>query len=168
MQDAWVAAQEHGPLIVLEDDAIVSERFDVIMENVWHDLPEDWDYFCLFVPDNQFEDYYRATAYDENGEPKLYTNPGEKWYSPSMGSAYVGRAYQGYSCVGIMYSQQGGKKLHELAQQYGMYTPVDCFIFQQTHTGRVNGYAHTPDCERPVTYDWHNSPTLVQDTERYS
>lgn len=167
MQKAWETAVNEGPLIVLEDDAVVAEEFDVYLNSIMEELPEDWDFFALFVPDNQFRDFWYTHAYDDRGEvvERSYKHP---LYQPNTGSLVVAKSYQGYSCVGMMYSRAGGQKLLDIAKQYGMYTPVDCFIFQQAFAGKVNGYAHHPAYRRPVTYDWENSPTLVQDTEIYT
>ncbi len=80
----------------------------------------------------------------------------------------MARAYQGYCCVATLYSPSGARRLLEIAGEKGMYTPVDCFLFQEAHgKNAVRAYAPTPDAQRIVDIDW-NTPTTIHGTDRFS
>lgn len=164
--DRWsYVAQEDEPLIVFEDDAIVSPYFNKQLGVLMSELPEQWDFVALWVPENQRVDYTYDVVYNEIGDPIIQGNlpyP-ESMFKHSLTVAHV---YQGYGMVALMYSPQGGRKLVELARQYGIYTPVDCFVYQQAHMGNLDGYAPTPLFANMVQYNWNN-PSHVQQTERF-
>lgn len=163
-------SQSDKPLVVFEDDAIVHESFNDTLRSVLNDVPDDnWHFVSLFVPDNQRGDYFYKVKYDKNGAPGVRRGIAKFEESQFyIGSQYIALAYQGYSCVATMYSPKGGQRLLERAREMGIYTPVDCFLFLETHKFLVNGLAMQPLLKpMPVAYDWDNSPTLVHNTVVY-
>lgn len=157
----WYAAQE-GDLLVLEDDAIVSEEFDVVMGPLLTELPDDYDFMALFVPDNQLQDFRYRVNYDAGGAPMNAIDAGDPGYQYAIdGKRYVTRAYQGYSCVANLISQKGARKLIERLRVRHIYSTVDCFMFLEAHQGTVEAYAHHPSYQRPVTYDWNTQSIRV-------
>jgi len=152
------------PLIVFEDDAIIREGFPDAVNNLVAQLPEDWDFLVLWVPDNQRIDYRYNLSYNKDGDPEIYgmRPEGLPSYFDFYGAQDVARVYQGYGTVSMLYSPAGGKKLAELAKFHGLRGPVDCFVFQEAHKGAVNGYAPKPD-KVFVDYDW--PATQIHNTE---
>ena len=116
----WYAvSQRESPLIVFEDDAIIDENFAEGLNDVLNDLPKDWDFVSLWVPDNQRIDYRYNLSYDETGNPQIYGMRPEGL--PSFfdcGAENIAKVYQGYGMVATMYSPTGGKKLLKLVKKY--------------------------------------------------
>lgn len=154
-------------LIALEDDALVQDNFDRVLEQYLSETPEGWDFISLCVPGNQLGDISYRVVYDDNGVPKTRVRAGETPYKFRFGSRIMARAYQGYCCVATLYSPKGAARLLEIANEKGVYTPVDCFLFLEAHgKNQVQAYAPTPDAERIVDIDWA-TPTTIHNTDRY-
>lgn len=166
--NAWGMAYSQGePLVVFEDDAMLAQDFTERFEEYLAELPEDWDVFCLFVPTNQYGDFHWKYKFNELGQ----TDGSTYGYCPDgepgllIGSETVSKAYQGYGCVALMFSPEGGRKLLDAARQKHMYTPVDCFIFEQYRAGIIDAYAFKPGYPRLVDVDW-NAPSTIQQGPR--
>jgi len=158
--NCWEWAARNGPLLVLEDDAIVDHTFMEHFNHVTQNLPEGWDYVSLWVPPNQEQDFMYDTVYDHEGTPTHFGRAPSEWESqyfiPGNVLAHV---YQGYGFVATLYSQEGARKLLQIALERGIYTTADCFIFLQAHAGNVNGYAPKPDYTRFIWHDF-DRPSL--------
>ncbi len=164
----WLVESDYDALIFLEDDAIISQHFYCVFDDCLAELVEqDWDLFSICVPDNQYQDFHTRVVYDDEGVPKTVVRYGEKKYNFNIGAKYIAKAYQGYCCVANMFSRQGAERMLHLADKYGMYTPVDCFLFLQAHRANeeFNAFAPMPHIPRMVNIDW-KVPTTIQDTER--
>lgn len=165
--DRWeLAGSMEEPLIVFEDDAIPDENFDNKIAELVSELPSEWDFAALWVPDNQRVDYLYDVAYNECGDPihRGWRTPKTSMYRIPLAKA-ASLVYQGYGMVSLVYSPQGGRKLVELARSRGMETPVDCWIYQEAHKGNLNGFAPLPERADIVHYDWA-AASHVQQTER--
>lgn len=160
----WVSEQDDN-LIVFEDDAVVYEHFADRFDNFYYELPDDWDFAALWVPENQRIDYRYNCTYDENGDPVSAGPIREYPDSQFKHSFFAARVYQGYGMVSLMYSPQGGRKLVDLARKTGIAGPVDCWIYQHNNLGDLNGYAPTPIFAKIVHYNW-DAETTVQKTQR--
>lgn len=164
--DRWnIVAHMNEPLVVFEDDAIVSDTFNDKFNEFVNELPSDWDFAALWVPENQRIDYLYDLVY-EDGIPRIN---GMRDHETSLfripGVSRAVLVYQGYGMVSLMYSPTGGKRLVELARKYGITGPVDCWIYEHAHRGNLKGYAPHPDFADIVTYDW-SAVSHVQLTER--
>lgn len=149
----WTRNQDE-PLLVLEDDAIIDDSFMFNLHNLMPQIPEDYDFVSLWVPDDQEVDYYYRVSYDSDGAPSINGTVNTREESVFyMGSNNVARVYQGYSFVTTVYSPKGAAKIYDLAIKLGMYTPADCFLFHQAHIGTLTGYAPTPWYPRFI---WHD------------
>jgi len=156
-------SQMNEPLVVFEDDAIIRTGFVAQAENIISQLPEDWDFVSLWIPENQRIDYRYNLKYDETGAPQIFgMRPDGMPSYFDYGAPDVAKVYQGYGMVATMYSPQGGNKLVKLARSRGIYTPVDCFLMLEAHRGKLNGYAPKPD-NIFVDYDWPE--TQIHNTE---
>jgi GR25 family glycosyltransferase involved in LPS biosynthesis len=165
--DRWqLASGLDEPLIVFEDDAIPDAFFNDKLNELIGELPDDWDFVALWVPDNQRQDFLYDVKYNENGHPAFngYVTPDKSVYR-IPGASYAALVYQGYGMVSLMYSPSGGRKLVDLARTRGIDTTVDCWIFEEAHKGNLNGYAPRPEQASIVHYDW-KAASHVQLTDR--
>lgn len=168
--DRWVVASGmEEPLIVFEDDAMPSPAFNMYMDDILEDLPSDYDFISLWIPDNQKNDYLYDIDFDHEGK-HVWTN--RPWRTNETSkyrlndSNRVALAFQGYGMVSLMYSPKGAAKLLRLVHETGVTGPVDCWIFQQTHIGAVEGYSCHPHFAHVVRYDNWGGVSHVQHTEK--
>lgn len=161
------AAENNTHLLVFEDDAILEPGFEEIWHELLKELPSDYDFFSMFVPNNQEQDYFQRVAFDHNGVPSSTNYRHDEESSFNFGADNVAKVYQGYSCVATMYSPKGGRKLLDIADEHGLYTPVDCFLMLEAHKDKLDGYAPKPPplVRRMVSIDW-NAPTTIHTTDR--
>lgn len=161
------AAENKRHLMVFEDDAILEPNFEKNWMTLLEELPADYDFLAIFVPNNQLGDYNAIIKYDEEGVPTVWNQTSPEWSSFNFGAKNLAKAYQGYGAVATMFSPKGAQKLIDIAHERGIYTPVDCFFFLNAHSGRLDGYAPKPDSMFPrlVSVDW-NAPTTIHDTDR--
>jgi hypothetical protein len=130
-------------------------------------LPHDYDFFSMWVPDNQRRDFYINYSYDWNGTPfTLPTGESTKDGAPCfrIDGSPLAKVYQGYGGVATMFSRKGAEKLYTLAKAEGTFTTSDCFLFINAHRGIIKGYAPRPDVEQMFDYDWKNDQTSIHDT----
>lgn len=163
--DRWeIAAGLNEPLMVFEDDAIVNEQFNERIAEALTQLPDDWDFMSLWVPENQLIDYQYKFVYMREMRHIYGTVPKEhsRFRTEHLKLA---RAYQGYGMVALMYSPKGGARLAQLAREQGLTGPVDCWIYERSQMGYVQGYAPHPDFADIVTYDW-SAVSHIHLTER--
>jgi len=166
--DRWELAGElDEPLIVFEDDAVIDYTFKDKLDMFLDELPPDWDFAALWVPENQRADYHYNVRW-HNWKQYQHGN-----HLPDELSNYrvnerniAAKVYQGYGMVSLVYSPAGGRRLVRRARTYGITTPVDCWIYEVAHMGLAAGYAPHPHFADIVTYDWQ-AETHVQKTERY-
>lgn len=164
--NAWINVANNGPAVVLEDDALLREDFIAEFDKAIEDLPEDADFLSLFIPYNQTQDFYYMVSYDEEGLPNIQaTGVPEKQSIFYVGSQQIAKAYMGYGNVAIYYTQKGAHKLLNIAKERGIYTPVDCFLYLQAHSGNINGYALHPRLHGLVDVDWQ-AETLIHTGNR--
>lgn len=148
------AADNNEALLVFEDDAIIDDSFMMHFENVMSWLPDEYDFVSLWVPPDQEQDFFYQVTYDEEGTPNITGSVNYDFESRYyLGNGIGAKVYQGYSFVTTLYSPAGAQKLLDLAMERGMYTPSDCFLFNQAHTGKVEGYAPHPWYPRFI---WHD------------
>lgn len=165
MFDCWQWCIDNDEiLITFEDDAIPRNYFDEAIRFFLEEVPEDWDFMALWVPENQRQDYKYNVKFDDEGRATIRGYLQESLFD--FGGHYLARAYQGYGNVCSMFSTKGAQFLIDKVRETGIYTPVDCFMFQNSHAGRCNGYAPKPFHATLVDYDW--AETTVHNTERFN
>lgn len=165
--DCWKWAYDNDEdLIVFEDDAIPERDFDEKLQLLYSELPPDWDFLTLWIPPNQLIDYVYDVEFDDEGQP---THVGPNLNSITsrfnFGSIRLARVYNGYGNVAQLYSPKGAGKFIRRVEEAGIYTPVDCFVYQEAHAGRAFGYAPKPNRAKLVNYDW--APTTIHETEKH-
>lgn len=161
--DCWQWAVDNDEeLVVFEDDAIPSGTFSFQLAKLYYELPVDYDFFCLWVPPNQTIDYYYNVEYDAEGRPNVVgSNRGDHdsiYNIPQV--TRVAKVYNGYGNVAQLYSPKGGRTFIDTARSSGIYTPVDCFLYQEAHAGRAVGYGPKPYWAKLVDYDWKAQTTV--------
>lgn len=166
--DCWRWADEYNEdLLVFEDDAIPVQTFNKQFRELTSELPPDYDFLCLWVPENQLLDYIYDVVYDDEGLP-THVGPNKNMITSNynFGSTYLARVYNGYGNVAQLYSPKGARFFMDRARAVGIYTPVDCYLYQEAHAGRCEGYAPKPNRAKLVKYDW-KAETTIHNTERF-
>lgn len=148
------------PLRYFEDDALIKPGFDDwyngLFEPDFVGIPLTPDAISLIVPFNQYNDftlqYFKPNsmmAYPDGAPDNL------------VGYQKMCRAYQGYCNVAMELYPSGAAKLIDAAQRYGIYTPVDCFIFEQgqdivrrRNPVRLDILTPKPEFATGVDVDW--------------
>ena len=164
----WLANSDLDGLIVLEDDAVVLPDAEYIFNAIVSLLPENWDFVVLRVPDDQLNDYYyNRTFFPDGGWRMNSLTRFTKTQSPHyLGNDLLATAYQGYSCVATLYSREGAKKLLDLVDEHGLYTPVDCFLFLENNKKALRGFAPLPQVAPMFTMLEHG--TITRHTGMYN
>ena len=167
--DQWVWCVENNEeLVVFEDDAIVTDQFSTMLPDFNSELPSDYAFLSLWVPENQYHDYLYDAKFDEDGHwEKVGRDKNAITSLYNFGAMRISKAYQGYGNVAMQYSPQGAQQLIERAQTKGIYEPIDCFIFTASRTGKIDGYAPKPHYNKAVEYDWA-APTTVHLTQHHT
>lgn len=169
MFDAWqTVAGMDEPLIVFEDDAIISNHFHESLDILMEQLPSDWSFMSLWVPDNQRQDYWYDVKYRPDGTRLicgLQRHP--SFYD--FGARHLARAYQGYGMVATLYNPECGRSLVDAAVRRGVTQPVDCFLFKEAYheENKVRGFAPKPMFVGLVEYDW-SALTTIHDSEYHA
>lgn len=109
-----------GEMLVLEDDAIITEDFNDIFKKIYCELPKKWDFVSLHSNDEQ-------NHQDERTNINL---------------KYLHRTINQYSStVGMIYSYSGAKKILRSLRKDGIEYTVDCQIFRKSLEDKLNGYS---------------------------
>lgn len=164
--DCWRWAYENDEeLLVFEDDAIINPRFSEKLKEFMKEVPSDYDFVCLWVPDNQRQDYNYSVIYDDDGHPHIYGTLPDGQSSFDFGAEHAAMVYNGYGNVAQLFSPKGSKFFMDRAQKAGLYAPVDCYQYLEAHADRCEGYAPKPEYADLVSYDWPE--TTIHTTERF-
>ena len=136
---------EHAPVVTIEDDAIIGENFTKDFDEAMSELPDDVDFFSLFIP---------------RDSDHLFTE------SYSMGKSRACRAYQRYGGVSMYVSAAGAEKILSLVQRDGITAQWDNELYRQARQGALNGYTSMPT-KRDIVWINSETPTIVHDTELF-
>jgi GR25 family glycosyltransferase involved in LPS biosynthesis len=123
-------------LILFEDDIVLSKNFAYILNSYLMELPEDWEFFSPFVPDDSL------FAYNE--------------MKHSFNNDYLTcRSYQQWSCATYVVSRAGAKRAIENIESMGITAPIDWYVFnfrmkQEDNQIKFNTYTIKPNSYRPV------------------
>lgn len=116
----YIVSNKVDKLLVIEDDATLSDNFVNQLLIYLQELPEDFDFLALsyFVDQNDM------------------TN------NTDIGSKHIHRSLNQYSsAVGIVFSSQCAKKVLKLLQRFGLEYTNDCFIFHYSQKEMLNGFS---------------------------
>lgn len=137
-------AIEDAPLITLEDDALLGVRFIEEFEKRIAELPEDADFFSLFLPR------------DSN---HMFTEDKTVSY-------HLCKTYQRYGGVSMFYTERGVEKIKALLKRDGITGQYDDTLYQYSKTGELNGYCSKP-CFPDLVYISGLEKSIVQETVGY-
>ena len=132
---------DYDTLFIFEDDIILSKNFKGITEKYMQELPEDWEFFSLFVADDSL------FAYKDEVH--------------NIGQHNVCRSYQQWSCAGYAVSKRGAEKALQDLRTQGATVPVDWYVFnyrwedvrgQEKNKIEFKTYGIKPIAYRPVKF----------------
>lgn len=110
-------------MLILEDDAILSDNFVDIFSKVLKEAPKAYDFISLY----NFEDQNQE---DERTDIKL---------------KYLHRSINQYSAFqGMIFTYSGAKKILRLLKKEGIEYTIDCQIFRKSLEEKLNGYCLKP------------------------
>ncbi len=155
------AADNNKTLLVFEDDAIItSHNFKEDLERLLEQVPDDADAFSVMSPSNQQVTAYIEWINRDSGMGIQHSDIAPPYRVP--GAHLICKAYQGYSFVSMIYTPKGAKKILRRVQKTGMYTPADCWLFEQAEQGHLDVYTPVPTEATLVDVDWDNqAPTTI-------
>lgn len=166
MFDCWQwSVDNNEEILVFEDDALPTRDFDEKLQRLYSEIPQDYDFVCLWVPPNQSRDYTYMVSYDDSGNPEYHGNLPHELSMYNFGAEHAAMVYNGYGNVAQLFSPKGSQFFIDRAREVGIYTPVDCYQYQEAHAGRCRGYGPQPQFADLVTYDWPE--TTVHTTKRF-
>lgn len=131
------------PIVTFEDDAILHPNFVAEFHARVNELPDDTDFFALFLPRDQ-----------------------DHVYTEDMSvSQMLCKAYQRYGGVSMYYTPQGAKKIFRLLQRDGLTDQYDNQLFKYVKAGELNGYTSKPYFDDLVRITGEES-SIVQESEK--
>lgn len=124
-------------LFLFEDDILLSANFLAIASFYLRELPKEWDFFSLFVPDDSL------FAYNEEVH--------------NISRLNICKSYQQWSCASYVVSRQGAQKAIEDIESRGIGAPIDWYIFNfrmkpELNQPIFNTYTVKPNAYRPVKF----------------
>ena len=140
-------------LLILEDDAILSNTFIKDLETYMKEVPEDYDFFMVYqslpnIHNCVFPKKRIATNITVHGQSSQ--NFGTVHPDWQIGSKYVVRTYQSFGSVGQIFSNKGAKKIIELTEKNGfgksrsLAGSFDRTIYMYSFSDYINGYQPNP------------------------
>lgn len=161
------AVDNNKTILVFEDDAIIiSNNFKDDLNLLLSQVPDDADAFSVLSPQNQ-----QVTAYIEWIDRSAGLGITHSDIAPTYqvpGAHLICRSYQGYSFVSMIYTPKGAKKILDLVRRTGMYTPADCWLFEQADSRLLDVYTPVPSEAKLVDVDWENqAPTTIHTSGLY-
>lgn len=128
-------------ILVLEDDAFLDKDFTTVLSKLYAQLPKDFDFFSVYVDENQSDRYNKTMAISKD----------------------ISSAYQDWSTLGYIVSRSGAKKAVDYIKKHGMNEPVDWFIFRGHKDKSFNVYTLKPDVRSGISIK-DDTGSMVQTT----
>jgi len=107
-----------------------------------NELPEDFDFFSLFVP---------------RDSDHLYT-------TEKSAGWFVCKTYQRYGGVSMYYSKKGAEKIQGLLERDGITGQYDDTLYEYSKNGELNGYCSKPSIQ-DLVYITGAEESIVQETD---
>lgn len=142
---SFLNALDHAPIITFDDDAIVPPTFRRDFRIRSAELPEDTDFFQLFLPRDS-----------------------DHLYDPSQDiSEHLTRSYSHYGGVSFLITERGGRRMKELVQRDGITGQYDDVIYRYGKEGELNVYCSKPSLP-DLVYISGLEQSIVQESEKYA
>jgi hypothetical protein len=135
-------AMEHAPVVTFEDDALLAPMFEMNWQSRIRYLPEDFDFFSLFLPRDS----------DHMWKPEMAVNK------------FITRVYQRYGGVSMYYSENGVQKIKALLERDGLTGQYDDTLYMYAKSGELNGYTSLPSL-MDLVYITGMEESIVQESE---
>lgn len=137
-----LSALEYAPIVTLEDDAILHRNFIKEFEGRLKHVPDDCDFFSLFLPRDSNHLYSKDLAVN----------------------AFITKTYQRYGGVSMYYTEQGAQKIKNLIDRDGIQGQYDDILYRYSSAGELNGYCSKPKYSDLVCISGLEQ-SLVQESE---
>jgi len=150
----YIVDNDIDHLLVLEDDAILSETFVDDLEMYMHHVPEDCDFFMIYDSAPNSNNYFFSKQDVNLRAPqriKISDNSKKIHSDWDIGSDYIVKTYQRFGSVGQVFFNSGAKKIIKLAEKNGLGRSrwegkaFDMTIYQYSFEGLLNGYQPNPN-----------------------
>ena len=136
----YVVKHNLESLLVLEDDILLEMDAEKNILLALNDLPESWDFLSLYY----FEGHNKYCSETDIGSGLIHKSTNQ----PSGAQA-------------IVYSRSGAKKILQLIKRKGIEYTSDCFIFEQSRLGFINGYSIIPGVKKYLQHKYKNIKSLI-------
>lgn len=130
-------------LMLMEDDIILKQDFNSKLLSYIQELPDDWDFFTVYIP--------------SFGNVKYTTSKS----SLEVGRKSICKVYQSWSCLCYIVSAKGAKKLLKQVQK-PVSSPIDHWLF---YNDNLNGYAIK--MELGNICDIYKTKSTIQSAEKH-
>jgi GR25 family glycosyltransferase involved in LPS biosynthesis len=127
-------------LLVLEDDILLEKTAEKNILAALDDLPESWDFLSLY----HFEDQNQYSSETDIGSSLIHKSINQ----PAGAQA-------------IIYSNAGARKILRLLKRKGIEYTSDCFIFEQSRLGFINGYSIIPGAKKYLQHKYKDIESLI-------
>jgi hypothetical protein len=141
---SFLNALEHAPILTFDDDALLNQMFSIQFSLRLKELPEDADFFQLFLPRDS-----------------------DHMYDPSADvGRWLTRCYSRYGGVGFYFTEKGAANIKNLVRQDGIFDQYDNTLLSYAKSGDLNGYCSKPQ-HPDLVYITGLEQSIVQESERY-
>jgi GR25 family glycosyltransferase involved in LPS biosynthesis len=127
-------------LLVLEDDILLEKTAEKNILTALDELPKSWDFLSLY----HFEDQNQNSSETDIGSSLIHKSINQ----PAGAQA-------------IVYSNAGAKKILKLVKRKGIEYTSDCFIFEQSRLGFINGYSIIPGSKKYLKHKYKDIKSLI-------
>lgn len=135
---------ELAPHVTFEDDALLGPNFMLNWKFSYRQMPEDTDFFSLFLPRDSDHLYTEDLAV----------------------SSRLTRVYQRYGGVSMYYTKRGVEKIRALLERDGITNQYDNQLYAYAKAGELNGYCSKPSIA-DLVYITGKEQSIVQESESY-
>jgi GR25 family glycosyltransferase involved in LPS biosynthesis len=127
-------------LLVLEDDVLLEKASEKNILSASSDLPGSWDFLSLY----HFEDQNQHSPKTDIGSSLIHKSVNQPAGAQAM-----------------LYSNSGAKKILKLIKRKGLEYTSDCFIFEQSRLGFINGYSVIPGVKKYLQHKYKDIKSLI-------
>lgn len=135
-------ALEQAPLVTFEDDAVLGPMFVWNFEKRIAELPDDADFFSLFLPRDS-----------------------DHLYTPDLDvSEHLCKTYAPYGGVSMYFTEKGKESIKTLLAKDGIWGQYDDMLYQYVDEGKLSGYCSKPSLP-DLVYITGQERSIVQESE---
>lgn len=129
-------------LILLEDDAMISEDFVYMFKKIIDEVPKNFDFVSLQYPKSS------RFHYKDDAE---------------IGLEHVCLAkYNHFGTMSVLWSKSGAEKMLSSVKNTGFIHPIDLYMHEYlTKEGLINGYSIKPFVNQVVFHDWEKYKSTI-------